>query len=199
MRRTLQVPAIVCAAALFGAACSSGGSSKASGPTTTLAPSPATELRSLVAFPPPPFEPVTDAPSVALEIGKPGVKEPSLPFASNQQLSNAGFQRGWESIFGTPDGAVVLVNILQFGTRAGPVAAQKLFLSKAGPQRRTIEDIPAVVEIGRSPRGLATFSTAFARGRYLVVLTVGGPPDKHDYTTIMNDLAHDQARNIPAS
>jgi len=32
-----------------------------------------------------------------------------------------------------------------------------------------------------------------------VVLTVGGPPDKHDYTKIMNDLAHDQARNIPAS
>ena len=133
MRHTSQVLAIVCAAALFGAACSSGGSSKASGPTTTLAPSPATELRSLVAFPPPPFEPVTDAPSVALEVGKPGVKEPSLPFASSQQLSNAGFQRGWESIFGTPDGAVVLVNILQFGTRAGPVAAQKLFLVQGGP------------------------------------------------------------------
>jgi hypothetical protein len=29
------------------------------------------------------------------------------------------------------------------------------------------------------------------------VITVGGPPDEHDYTKLMNDLVHEQAANLP--
>ena len=196
MRRTTRILPVV-TVALFVAACSSGGSSKSSGSATTLPPLPASDLWSLIAFPPAPFEPVTDAPSAVLELGNKDAKEVSLPFTNEAELSKAGFQRGWESVFGTPDGAVVIIDVLAFATPAGPIALQKQFLAHAGPQRRTIKDVPAVVELGRSPKGRAALSTAFAAGRFLVVITVGGPPDEHDYTKLMNDLVHEQAANLP--
>jgi hypothetical protein len=159
------------------------------------------QLQQLVVAAPAPFVKQPDAilKTGLMEVGNPNSGEIGIVFATTPQLVAAGFQRGWETFYRAPDGAIIDVNVFDFSASTGPqsIVRRYLALSQPGYSRSPIEGVSgAIAEVGRSPQGLAATATAFAHGHFLAVILTGGPPGSHDYPALLRQLAQEQLRRL---
>jgi hypothetical protein len=199
---------IVAVAGMALAACGGGSSasSRAAATTTTTAmvaahPLTGPQLQALVVVAPPPFVRLPDSvlKTGLMEVGNPNAGQIGLPFTNEQQLVRMGFHRGWETIYRAPDKAIIDINVFEFTAASGPTAITRQYLAhpQAGYRRHLLQGVPgATVEIGTSPEGRTAAATAFAHGRFFVVLTVGGGPNLHDYQGLINQLAQQQLAKL---
>ena len=193
------------AAAITIAACGSGTSTSTPQTTTTThvtgAPLSGAQLEQLVVAAPTPFVKQPDAilKTGLMEVGNAKSGDIGIGFATTPQLVAAGFQRGWETFFRAPDGAVVDVNVFDFSSSTGPQSMVRRYLASPQPgySRSPIDGVSgAIAEVGRSPQGRAAAATAFARGRFLAVILTGGPPETHDYPALLRQLAQKQLASL---
>jgi hypothetical protein len=130
-----------------------------------------------------------------MEVGNLQSGEIGIGYAQQRQLAAAGFQRGWEKAFLSPDGAVVDGYVFEFRAASGPAAMVTLFRRSVDKSYKSfaVADVPgATAYSGTSPEGREVVATAFARGRFLAGFTLGGPPRGHDYRSLLQSLAQQQ-------
>lgn len=160
----------------------------------------AQELESLVVSPPAPFVKVPDSvhKTGLMEFGNPRSGVIGIGFASSEDIKVAGFQRGWERIYATPDGAVFDINLFEFKGSAGPVGLVDRFVAALPStyQKAPLRNSASIIATGTSPEGRAVAATAIARGRFFVVMDVGGPPKLRDYAALLAKLATKEIRNL---
>jgi hypothetical protein len=134
-----------------------------------------------------------------MEVGNPNSGEIGIGFATTPELVAAGFQRGWETAYRAPDGAVIDIDVFEFASPSGPAAVTTAFRAHLTRGYRQFA-IPAVTnataEIGTSPEGRTAVASAFGHDRFLVVLIVGGQPGLHDYESVFDQLAQRQLANL---
>ncbi len=168
-------------------------------PSTPLS---AAALRDLVVIVPPPFVKVPDAESNTglLEFGNPNSAKIDVPFVTAEDLRVAKFQRGWDKIYGAPNGASILVGVLQFASTRGPeeLSAGFSLHREAGFHQRAVQAVPdATAQIGPVPEGRSSVSTMYPLGRFLVIVIVVGPPGVYDYDSLLDEFARIQRARLP--
>jgi hypothetical protein len=186
------------------AACGSGTSTSTPQTTRThevAEPLSGPQLQRLVVAAPAPFvkQPDASIKTGLMEVGNPKSGDIGIGFATTPQLVAAGFQRGWETFYRAPDGAIVDVNLFDFSSPTGPTSLVRRYLASPQPgySRSPIEGVDgAIAEVGRSPQGRTAAATAFAHGRFLGVILTGGPPGTHDYPALLRQLAQKQLATL---
>ena len=160
-------------------------------------------LHRLVVAPPAPFAPLPDSvlKTGLMEFGNPKSGKIGT-VVSTQRLKKAKFQRGWESVFRSPDGAAVYVDVFEFATVAGAKSlVQEVERHIPSTYSRvSLGGLPSVfASQGTSPQGNAVTAAVFSLGRFFVFQVVGGPPTAHDYRGLSTNLAAQQLGVLPAT
>lgn len=155
------------------------------------------ELERLVVAPPGPFAqlPDTTLRTGLMEVGNPSSGKIGIGFSNQQEIVAAGFQRGWEKAYVSPDGAAADINVFEFRSPDGPSRLVREFAAErpAGFVRFAITTVPDAQGLaGRSPEGKPTAAIAFGDARFLVVIVIGGPAGAHDYRGLALTLANEQ-------
>jgi hypothetical protein len=94
----------------------------------------------------------------------------------------------------------VSIDVFEFRSPTGPATLVQAFTTKPEPgyARASINGIPASQTMaGTSPEGRTTLGVAFAHGRFLVGVLVGGSPGGHSYPALLDDVAHAQLVRLP--
>jgi hypothetical protein len=165
------------------------------------APLSGTALHQLVVAPPSPFTALPD------DVLKTGLMEFGNPHSgkigtvvSTSQLKRQGFQRGWESVFRSPDGAVIYVDVFECAKASGAAGLARAAQAKvpASYTRTPIDGLAGVFALnGVSPEGRSVSSAIYSRGRFFVFQGAGGATDAHDYQGLLADLARRQSAALP--
>jgi hypothetical protein len=168
--------------------------------TTGTAPLSGTALHRLLVAPPPPFEPLPDSAlkTGLMEFGNPRSGKIGTVVAI-AQLKKAKFQRGWETVFRTSDGAGVVVDVFECARPSGAAMLARS-ANEHVPTTYTSTPIEGVAGVsarsGVSPQGNSVSAAAYSQGRFFVFQDVGGPKDAHDYLGVLTDLAQRQSAAI---
>jgi hypothetical protein len=153
--------------------------------------------------PPTPFAQLPDSElkTGLMEVGNPAAGVIGIGFANQADVVPAGFQRGWEKAYRTPDRAFIDVNVFEFREPTGPTTLVALFQSRT-PGTYTSETVPGVPDAhgaaGTSPEGRTAVAVAVAHGRFLVSIVGGGTPGAYGYEAIVQQLTRDQLARLPA-